>query len=136
MISLIATILGVSVGGCILRLVRKDRLLIKHASAWISVALMLVFAGLFPSIFDWIADRIGVAYPPTLVLLLGILALLLKALMSDIESSKLEVRLVRLAQKTSMLEADLRRQQQINQINGRSDTLGSAPEVRSRESRD
>ena len=136
MISLIATILGVSVGGCILCLVRKDRLLIKHASAWISVALMLVFAGLFPSIFDWIADRIGVTYPPTLVLLLGILALLLKALMSDIESSKLEVRLVRLAQKTSMLEADLRRQQQINQINGRSDTLGSAPEVRSRESRD
>jgi hypothetical protein len=108
MVQWITTIIGFLVGSSILYFIRKDRLLVRHGVSWICVAAGLIMLGLFPRLVDQAAQWAGVAYPPTLAMILGFAALILKALISDIELSRSEVRLTRLVQRVAMLEADIR----------------------------
>ena len=49
------------------------------------------------------------AYPPTVALVLGGSALIIKAVSSDVERSLSEVKITRLVQRLAMLEADIKR---------------------------
>ena len=104
----ITAIIGLLVGLSIIYFIRRDRLLVRHGMGWICVAAALITIGLFPGLVDRAAQWAGVAYPPTLAMILGFAALILKALISDIEISRSEVRITRLVQRTAMLEADIR----------------------------
>ena len=70
---------------------------------------VLCFAllGFAPGLFDAIARELNIIYGPTLAISLAIAALVIKALLLDIECSKLRVKNQRLAQKLAMLESDL-----------------------------
>ena len=57
---------------------------------------------------DWTAGLVGVSYPPSLLFMLAILALLIKVLLEDLEVSTNRRRLLRLAQKTAILEQEVR----------------------------
>ncbi|MDA0630115.1 MAG: DUF2304 domain-containing protein, partial [Proteobacteria bacterium] len=57
--------------------------------------------------FDNVARAIGVSYAPVLGLSIAIAALLIKALLIDIEYTQLKVKQQRLIQKISLLEAEL-----------------------------
>tara|TARA_Y100001954_G_C15304227_1_gene357459 strand:+ start:117 stop:494 length:378 start_codon:yes stop_codon:yes gene_type:complete len=104
----ITAIIGLLVGLSIIYFIRRDRLLVRHGVGWICVAAALITIGLFPGLVDRAAQWAGVAYPPTLAMILGFAALILKALISDIEISRSEVRITRLVQRIAMLEADIR----------------------------
>jgi hypothetical protein len=98
--------LGLIIGGMILWLVRRDHLHGPYAIWWIGAAGSVVLAGLWPRLFDVIALFLGVSYPPILAVVLGFGLLLLKMLTMDIERSRQERKLRRLAQRLAMLEAD------------------------------
>ncbi len=99
---------GLSVAMLLLYLVRKDRLQVSHGLGW-SVAILLFAAlGFAPTIFDRLASFLGVNYAPVLGISLAIGALVIKALMSDLEATRLKVSQQRLIQKVSLLEADIR----------------------------
>lgn len=89
----------------ILLLVRRDRLHVKHGSVWIFVAGGIGCIGLFPTLIDKIGESFGVAYPPTFFAAIGVVGLMLKALMTDIELSKTQVRYARLVQRLAIIEA-------------------------------
>ena len=103
---------GLLVAGAIIYLVRRDHIQVRHGVGWVLVAGIFVLLGFAPSLLDQIALRLGVAYPPTVALVVGGSALIIKAVISDVESSRLETRLMRLVQRVAMLEADLRRLEQ------------------------
>ena len=63
--------------------------------------------GFAPSLFDTIAVGIGVSYAPILGIALAIAALVIKALLTDIEISKLKNREQRLIQKVALLESEI-----------------------------
>ena len=65
-------------------------------------------SGFAPGIFDALASAIGVAYAPILAVTIAIAALVIKALITDIELTKLRVKHHRLVQKVALLEADLK----------------------------
>ena len=115
MMQWITAIIGLFVGGLIVFFIRRDRLLVRHGLGWICVAAALITVGIFPGTVDRAAQWAGVAYPPTLAMILGFAALILKALISDIEISRSEVRIVRLVQRIAMLEADIRELKQCDQ---------------------
>lgn len=69
---------------------------------------MSALLGFAPSIFDRLASSIGVTYAPILGISLAIAALVIKALLSDIEASKMKVKHRRLVQKVALLESDLK----------------------------
>lgn len=102
-----SALIGVLIAGTIFFLVRRDRLHGPYAAWWLIVAVTVVVAGVFPELFDKIAPFFGVAYPPTLALVLGMGLLLIKMLTMDLERSWQERRLRRMAQRLAMLEAEL-----------------------------
>lgn len=107
-ISLFAEILAVAMVVLILLLIRRDRLPVSHSIWWLTVSALIGVLGLFPQLLDHVAGWVGVAYPPSLLFVLAILTLMIKVLLEDLEVSTNRRRLLRLAQKTAMLEEDLR----------------------------
>jgi hypothetical protein len=103
-----AALFGVITGLCILWLVRRDRLHGLFAMWWLLIALAVLVLGLFPRVVDWLGGLFGVSYPPTLILLLGLSAVILKLLAIDIGFTRRERQTRRLLQKVAILELELR----------------------------
>jgi hypothetical protein len=99
-------IMGIGLAVGILYLVRRDHIYIRQGLFWIAIgALSLVF-GIWPTLIDVIGEALGVAYPPTLLLLVAIIVLILKALLGDIALTKLRRDLRRLNQRMALLEGE------------------------------
>jgi hypothetical protein len=98
-------VIGVSLAAIILFLVRRDHLHGPYAIWWIGAAVTVAVLGLFPRLFDVLAVKLGVSYPPMLALVLGFALLLVKILTMDLERSRQERQIRRLAQRLAMLEA-------------------------------
>lgn len=107
----ISAFLGLSISFVIIIFIRRDRLLVRHGLGWILAAGVVMAVGLYPQSVDLLASWVGVAYPPTIALLLGFGALTLKTLISDIELSKTEVKVTRLVQRLAVLEFEVNRLQ-------------------------
>ncbi len=97
--------IGISLAIAILFLVRRDHLHGSYAVWWIGAAMTAAVLGLFPHLFDWLATYLGVSYPPILAIVLGFGLLLVKMLTMDLEHSRQERQIRRLAQRLAMLEA-------------------------------
>jgi hypothetical protein len=97
-------VIGFGLAGVILYLVRRDHIYIRQGIFWIFVAVVSIVFGTWPSLIDIIGGALGVAYPPTLLLLAAIIVLVLKALLSDIALTKVRRDLRRLNQRVALLE--------------------------------
>jgi hypothetical protein len=100
--------LGILIAGSILMLVRRDHLHGSHALWWLAVAGGALAIGFFPQVIDRIGLLFGVQYPPMLLVLLALAAVLLKLLQVDINISRRERRMRRVIQKMAILELELR----------------------------
>lgn len=107
MISYQATsmIIGGILAVVILTLVRRGHLHGPYAIWWIVVAIGVAGVGAFPRLFDRVATYVGIGYPPMLAVVLGFALLLIKMLTMDVERSRQERLIRRLAQRLAMLEA-------------------------------
>lgn len=100
---------GLFVAATIVYLIKRDRLQVRHGVSWMIVAGLFALFGFAPSLLDRLAVALGVAYSPTVALVVGGSALIIKAVSSDVERSLSEVKITRLVQRLAMLEADIRR---------------------------
>lgn len=100
----ISATIGLLTAGLIFYLVRRDHLHTRYALWWVPVALVMAVLGVFPQIVDWIGRMMSINYPPVIPLLLGLVAMVVKILVMDIERSRNEVKLARLVQRVAMLE--------------------------------
>ena len=69
----------------------------------------MALLGLAPGVFDQLAARVGIAYPPALAFTLALAVVAIKLLIDDIERSRLKMRQTRLIQRMALLENELRR---------------------------
>ncbi len=99
-----STLIGVAVAGTILHLVRRDHMHGPYALWWLLVAGATVLLGLFPAIIDTAAYYLGVNYPPILAMVMGLGMILIKMLTMDLERSRQERKIRRLAQRLAILE--------------------------------
>jgi hypothetical protein len=97
--------IGLLVAGTILLLVRRAHLHGPYALWWIVTAAVVVILGLWPQLFDRLGAWLGIGYPPILAVVLGFSLLLLKMLTMDLDRSRQERHIRRLAQRIAMLEA-------------------------------
>ena len=104
---IVSGLIGLTVAGFILFLIRRDHLHVRHSLMWLPVALGVAVLGIFPTLSDAIARWLGVAYPPVLPLLVAVAFLLIKQLIGDIERSRNERKLERLVQRLAILEGRL-----------------------------
>lgn len=104
---LTSLVIGLMLASTILWLVRRSHLHGPYALWWVAIAFVVVGLGFFPGLFDFVATRLGVNYPPILAVVLGFSLLLVKILTMDLERSRQERKIRRLAQRMAILEAEL-----------------------------
>jgi hypothetical protein len=104
--ALTVLIMGIGLGVGILYLVRRDHIYIRQGLFWIVIGCISLLFGVWPSLIDTLGTALGVAYPPTLLLLVAIIVLILKALLGDIALTKLRRDLRRLNQRMALLEGE------------------------------
>jgi hypothetical protein len=100
--------LGIGIGLGMLYLVRRDRLHGSYAIWWVFVSLAVLLFGIFPNLVDWIGVRLGVAYPPILLVVVAMLMLLVKILTGDLDRTRQMRKLRFLAQRMAILEHEVR----------------------------
>lgn len=103
-----AGVLGAAMAALILWMIRRDRLPVSHSLWWLTVSALIALFGLIPGLLDALARMVGITYAPSLLFVLAILTLLIKVLLEDLELTTNRRRLLRLAQKTAILEEEVR----------------------------
>ena len=92
---------------------RRDHLHGPYAYWWLAVAAATVTLGIFPRLIDRLASLTGVTYAPSLLFAIVICLILIRILKSDIERSRHERKIRRLAQHLAILTEENRRLQKI-----------------------
>lgn len=109
---MISATLGLLVAGTIIYLIRRDHLQPRYALWWILVACSVALFGMVPKIIDKVGATLGISYPPILLVIVGIVAILIKMLKMDIDRSQREAKLRRLIQRLAILEGEVYREDQ------------------------
>ncbi|GJM05911.1 MAG: hypothetical protein DHS20C09_19070 [marine bacterium B5-7] len=99
-ILIIGSILSIS----ILYLVRKGKMHGPYATWWLMVAISAILLSIFPNSVDWVAAKVGITYPPTLLLVLSVSMILVRMLTMDMALTQKERKIRRLTQKMAILE--------------------------------
>lgn len=102
-------LLGLGSAGLIFWLVRRNLMHASYAMWWTAIGSLIVLGGLFPGLLDRIGRALGVFYPPILFVVLGFLALTLRLLLGDIERTRMDLQLRRMAQKMAHMQHRLMR---------------------------
>lgn len=102
-----SAVIAITIAATIVWLVRHNHMHARSAGWWFIVAAAVALAGSMPGLVDRIALELGVNYPPTLVVLVGLGVVIYKLLKMDIERSKQELQIRILAQKVAILEMQL-----------------------------
>ena len=99
--------IGIGIALAILVLVRKNHLMVSHAVWWLTVAVASMVFGAYPRLIDWIGGILGVHYPPTLLLVIGMGLILIKMLSMDLKRSEQERKIRALTQRLAILESEM-----------------------------
>lgn len=106
-LSILSLVVGLSLAGTILFMVRRDHLHGPYALGWLLLAGLIIVVAIVPASIDWVGRAVGIYYPPILLCFLAIAALLIKSLVSDLERSRQERTIRRLSQKLAILDREL-----------------------------
>jgi hypothetical protein len=124
-------VIGFGLAYGILHLVRRDHLYIRQGVFWIAIALLSLALAIWPYLIDTLGGALGIAYPPTLLFLVAIVVLVVKALLGDIALTKVRRDLRRLNQRIALLETDQPLPRDVDDgAQGDSDNSGVAREER------
>ena len=97
-------IVGIGLAIGILYLVRRDHIYIRQGFFWIAIAAASLALAIWPGLIDTAGELLGVAYSPALLLLAAVVVLVVKALLGDIELTKVRRDVRRLNQRMALLE--------------------------------
>ena len=101
-------IIGALLSVSILYLVRKGKMHGPYATWWLLVAICAIVLAIFPQMVDWLAMKLGVTYPPTLIVVLAISMILIRMLTMDMALTQKERKIRRLTQKLAIIEDSLK----------------------------
>jgi hypothetical protein len=106
-LTVLTSITGVVVLGCILELLRRQQLREKYAAIWIAIGLVIAPLGFWPQLLDGLANRLGVASGASLVLFAGFVLVLLVCLHLSWEASALEAETRTLSEEVALMRTQL-----------------------------
>jgi hypothetical protein len=92
--------------GFVLRMVRRGQMAGKYAVVWMAATIPLGLLAAFPGALTWLAEAVGVFYPPALFLLMAVAFLFLIVVQFSYELSRLTERTRALAEEVALLRAE------------------------------
>jgi hypothetical protein len=121
-IQIISIIVSFLIFGVVFNLIRKRKLKTEYSLIWLGVSLVFIVLSLWQQSIDWLAEMMGIDYPPSvlfLLLLAGIVLLLIQfSLIISMQAEKIKV----LTQELGLIKLEL--EHKIDRIN----TKGQAVE--------
>lgn len=122
----LAILVALAIVGIIV-LVRRRHLKAKYSLLWLSLGAVMVVIAAVPGLLDWTAERLGIWYQPTLLILLGLALLLLIVVHFSYELTRSENRTRELAEQLALLRLRVTElQQSIDTVDNGTDA-GSDP---------
>jgi hypothetical protein len=109
---LIAILFSLTLMAVIVHLVRRHRLREEYALVWLIAGAAILVLSVFGGLVRLLASLVDVSYPPTLVLVVGLLFALLILLSQSVTISGQANRIRDLAQAVALLERRLRQVEQ------------------------
>ena len=92
---------------CVIRLVSRDKLLLKYSLLWILLSVVIFVCDAFPEIMYWASDVLGFISPSNFIFLVAIALLLAIALSLSVAVSRATVANQNLTQRLALLEKEL-----------------------------
>ena len=120
----LAILVALAIVGIIV-LVRRRHLKAKYSLLWLSLGAVMVVIAAVPGLLDWTAERLGIWYQPTLLVLLGLALLLLIVVHFSYELTRSENRTRELAEQLALLRLRVTELQQSIDTPDNGNDLGS-----------
>lgn len=87
----------------VINTVRKGKFSIKESFWWFIGTIIMLLLSIFPQIIDWLARKIGISYPPSLLFVLCIVFLLFQNFRASKKISEMQIKIIELAQELSIV---------------------------------
>jgi hypothetical protein len=120
----LAILVALAIVGIIV-LVRRRHLKAKYSLLWLSLGAVMVVIAAVPGLLDWTAERLGIWYQPTLLILLGLALLLLIVVHFSYELTRSENRTRELAEQLALLRLRVTELEQSVDTSDKGNDLGS-----------
>ena len=91
----------------ILYIIRRENFSIKESMFWVLGTIAILVFAICPKVLDKMALKLHIAYPPSLLFLMGIMFLLFINFRSTIKISKQSDKIIELAQRCSIMEFEI-----------------------------
>ena len=91
--------------------IRKKIFSIKESFWWMIAALIMLFLAIFPYSIDWLAQKFGISYPPSLLFLFCIIFLILMNFRNSKKISEQQMKIIELAQNLAIVKEDIRKKE-------------------------
>lgn len=109
--------------------VRRHKLRSRYSLLWLSIVVALVPLAAFPDLLDRISLRLGISYPPVIILSLSVAFLFAVSVHLSWEVSRADDRLRVLAEEIALLRAEIDRRDDRTDPLVRADEVGRVDEV-------
>lgn len=86
--------------------IRKNRLDITNSFIWIIFCIILLFLSIWPTSLDWLANLLGIAYPPALFLAVAIVILFIMIFIQSKKIEDLHKKVIDLGQELSIIKSE------------------------------
>mgnify|MGYP004488610517 CR=1 FL=1 len=88
----------------IINMIRKKRLELRYALAWLIVGVGVLILDCFPQMIKWIAGKLGIASPVNMLFFLGFCFSLMIIFVLTVAVSRSSIRIKQLAQELALYE--------------------------------
>lgn len=85
--------------------IRKNKLSVRNSFIWIVFCIGLLFMSIWPKSFDWLAQLLGISYPPALFLSIAVVVLFVVLFIQSKKIEDLHKRVIDLGQELSIAKA-------------------------------
>lgn len=103
-IQLIIGVIVVSALAVIINMIRKKRLELRYALAWLLVGISILILDCFPYLINWLALQFGIADPVNMLFFLGFCFSLMIIFVLTVAVSRMSIRIKQMAQEIALHE--------------------------------
>ena len=91
----------------IVNMIRKKKLELRYALAWLFVGLGVLILDCFPQLIDWLSKQLGIASPVNMLFFLGFCFSLIIIFVLTVAISRMSIRIKQLAQEVALLTEEV-----------------------------
>lgn len=105
-------IIGIIALFYVVHIVRRNKLPIKESFWWVVGAVAVLLLAIFPQVLNWFSLLVGIAYPPTLLLMICVIFLLFIIFKDSRRIAKLQSQSIELEQQLALIKNQLQKNNQ------------------------